>query len=101
MGIRCIKSTHDHPNTQSVNVRPIWHQRSDRIESHILVCFLAFVRSGCPASLNPMPLRPLCWIGSASHLPKRMRLAEDELPASAATAWFLEPNVVTTFRLTP
>jgi transposase len=26
-----------------LNVRPIWHQREDRVQSHILVCFLAFV----------------------------------------------------------
>ena len=26
-----------------LNVRPIWHQRSDRVQAHILVCFLAFV----------------------------------------------------------
>jgi transposase len=26
-----------------LNVRPIWHQREDRVEAHILVCFLAFV----------------------------------------------------------
>src|SRR5262245_28100259 len=25
-----------------LNVRPIWHQRADRVEAHILVCFLAF-----------------------------------------------------------
>jgi hypothetical protein len=24
-------------------VRPVWHQRGDRVEAHILVCFLAFV----------------------------------------------------------
>ena len=24
-------------------MRPIWHQRADRVEAHILVCFLAFV----------------------------------------------------------
>ena len=24
-------------------VRQIWHQRADRVEAHILVCFLAFV----------------------------------------------------------
>src|SRR5207244_13248557 len=23
--------------------RPIWHQRSDRLQAHVLVCFLAFV----------------------------------------------------------
>jgi transposase len=26
-----------------LKVRPVWHQRSDRVEAHILVCFLAFV----------------------------------------------------------
>lgn len=26
-----------------LEVRPIWHQREDRVEAHILVCFLAFV----------------------------------------------------------
>jgi transposase len=26
-----------------LNVRPIWHQREDRVQAHILVCFLSFV----------------------------------------------------------
>jgi transposase len=26
-----------------LNIRPIWHQREDRVQAHILVCFLAFV----------------------------------------------------------
>ena len=26
-----------------LNLRPIWHQRADRVEAHILICFLAFV----------------------------------------------------------
>ena len=26
-----------------LNIRPIWHQRADRVQAHILVCFLAFV----------------------------------------------------------
>src|SRR5437868_10140317 len=26
-----------------LNVHPIWHQREDRVQAHILVCFLAFV----------------------------------------------------------
>lgn len=26
-----------------LHVRPLWHQRADRVEAHILVCFLAFV----------------------------------------------------------
>jgi hypothetical protein len=28
-------------------VRPIWHQRADRVQAHILVCFLAFVLWKC------------------------------------------------------
>ena len=30
-----------------LNVRPIWHQRQDRVEAHSLVCFLAFVPWKC------------------------------------------------------
>jgi transposase len=26
-----------------LSIGPIWHQRTDRVEAHILVCFLAFV----------------------------------------------------------
>ena len=26
-----------------LSIRPIWHQRADRVEAHIVVCFLAFV----------------------------------------------------------
>lgn len=26
-----------------LSIRPIWHQRQDRVQAHILVCFLAFV----------------------------------------------------------
>src|SRR5208337_2831499 len=26
-----------------LNLRPVWHQREDRVQAHILVCFLAFV----------------------------------------------------------
>jgi transposase len=26
-----------------LNLRPIWHQREDRVQAHILICFLAFV----------------------------------------------------------
>ena len=25
-----------------LRIRPIWHQRADRVQAHILVCFLAF-----------------------------------------------------------
>ena|SRR5215469_17046069 len=30
-----------------LNIRPIWHQREDRLQAHILVCFLAFVLWKC------------------------------------------------------
>jgi transposase len=30
-----------------LRVRPIWHQRADRVQAHILVCFLVFVLWKC------------------------------------------------------
>jgi transposase len=110
-----------------LNVRPIWHQRAERVQAHILVCFLAFVlwkslemwqsRAGLGNSPRTV-LEELARIQShevvlptATHgqihlrcvtqpdaaqaalldrlgivLPKRMRLAEHELPALAASA---------------
>jgi transposase len=110
-----------------LNVRPIWHQREDRVQAHIFVCFLAFVLWKClemwqsRASLGNSPrtiLEELARIQShdvvlptATHgqirlrcvtqpdpaqaalldrlgivLPKRMRLAEHELPTLARSA---------------
>ncbi len=110
-----------------LNVRPIWHQREDRVQAHILVCFLAFVlwkslemwqqRAGLGNSPRTI-LEELARIQShdvvlptTTHgqvrlrcvtqpdtdqaalldrlgivLPKRMRLAEGQTPALAATA---------------
>ena len=110
-----------------LNVRPIWHQRAERAQAHILVCFLAFVlwkslemwqqRAGLGNSPRTI-LEELARIQShdvvlptATHgqirlrcvtqpdaaqavlldrlgivLPKRMRLAERELPVLAQTA---------------
>jgi transposase len=110
-----------------LKVRPIWHQREDRVQAHILVCFLAFVlwkslemwqqRAGLGNSPRTI-LEELARIQShdivlptATHgavhlrcvtqpdqtqaalldrlgivLPKRMRLAERELPAFARSA---------------
>jgi transposase len=110
-----------------LKVRPIWHQRADRVEAHILVCFLAFVlwktlemwqsRAGLGNSPRTV-LEELARIQShdvvlptATHgqirlrcvtqpdaaqaalldrlgisLPKRMRLADHELPAFAGSA---------------
>ena len=110
-----------------LNMRPIWHQRAERVQAHILVCFLAFVlwkslemwqsRAGLGNSPRTV-LEELARIQShdvvlptATHgqirlrcvtqpdaaqaalldrlgivLPKRMRLAEHQLPALAASA---------------
>src|SRR5438876_5102050 len=110
-----------------LNLRPIWDQREDRVQAHILVCFLAFVlwkslemwqsRAGLGNSPRTI-LEELARIQShdvvlptATHgqirlrcltqpdaaqaalldrlgivLPKRMRLAEHELAALAASA---------------
>ena len=110
-----------------LNLRPIWHQRAERVQAHILVCFLAFVlwkslemwqsRAGLGDSPRTV-LEELARIQSndvvlptATHgqirlrcvtqpdaaqaalldrlgivLPKRMRLAENERPALAASA---------------
>ena len=110
-----------------LNVRPIRHQREDRVQAHILVCFLAFVlwkslemwqqRAGlgnsprtiledlariqsndvvlpttthghfrlrCVSQPNPAQATLLDRLGIV--LPKRMRLAEHELPTRVLTA---------------
>jgi transposase len=110
-----------------LNLRPIWHQREDRVQAHILVCFLAFVlwkslemwqsRAGLgnsprtvleelariqsndvvlpTASRGQIRLRCVTQPDAAQAalldrlgvvLPKRMRLAEHERPALAASA---------------
>ena len=106
-----------------LNVRPIWHQREDRVQAHMLVCFLAFVlwkslemwqqRAGlgnsprtvleelshdivlptathgqirlrCVTQPDPAQAALLDRLGIV--LPKRMRIAEHQLPALAASA---------------
>ena len=32
---------------QDLKLRPIWHQREDRVQAHIMVCFLAYVLWKC------------------------------------------------------
>ncbi len=110
-----------------LRIRPIWHQRADRVQAHILVCFLAFVlwkslelwqqRSGLGNSPRTV-LEELSRVQShdvilptLAHgeirlrcvtqpdaaqavllerlgitLPKRLRLAELELPAQLISA---------------
>lgn len=110
-----------------LNLRPIWHQREDRVHAHILVCFLAFVlwkslemwqsRAGlgnspriileelkriqsqdvvlptaahgqirlrCVTQPDPAQTALLNRLGIV--LPKRMRLAEQHLPAFELSA---------------
>lgn len=110
-----------------LKVRPIWHQRADRVEAHILICFLAFVlwktlemwqsRAGLgnaprtvleelqriqshdvvlpTATHGQVRLRCVTQPDAAQAalldrlgivLPKRMRLAEAELPAMPLSA---------------
>jgi transposase len=110
-----------------LRVRPIWHQRADRVQAHILVCFLAFVlwktlelwqqKSGLGNSprtvleelariqshdvILPTPthgeikLRCVTYPDPAQAallerlgivLPKRMRLAETDIPDVAISA---------------
>jgi transposase len=110
-----------------LNVRPIWHQREDRVQAHILVCFLAFVlwkslemwqeRAGLgnsprtileelariqshdvvlPTTTNgqirlrcvtqPDPAQVALLDRLGVQLPKRMRLAEHELPELVRSA---------------
>ena len=34
-----------------LKLRPIWHQREDRVQAHILVCFITYVLWKCLAQL--------------------------------------------------
>ena len=36
---------------QDLQLRPIWHQREDRVQAHIMVCFLAYVLWKCLAQM--------------------------------------------------
>ena len=83
-----------------LNVRPIWHQRQDRVEAHILVCFLAFVlwkcleMWQCRAGLGNAPrtiLEELTRVQShdvvlptATHAQIRLRCVAQPDPAQAA-----------------
>jgi transposase len=83
-----------------LNLRPIWHQRADRVQAHILVCFLAFVLWNClemwqsRAGLGNSPrtiLEELARIQShdvvlptAAHGQIRLRCVTQPDPAQAA-----------------
>lgn len=36
---------------QDLQLRPVWHQREDRVQAHIMVCFLAYVLWKCFAQM--------------------------------------------------
>ena len=36
---------------QDLSLRPIWHQKEDRVKAHILVCFLAYILWKCLAQM--------------------------------------------------
>jgi transposase len=74
-----------------LSIRPIWHQRANRVEAHILVCFLAFVLWKTlelwqrRAELGNSPRTVLEEIKRIQYrlgitLPKRLRIDEIDLP---------------------
>src|SRR5260370_30519211 len=83
-----------------LNLRPIWHQREDRVQAHILVCFLAFVlwkslemwqsRAGLGNSPRTVleelaPIQPNdVVLPTASHAHIRLRCATQPDAAQAA-----------------
>ena len=85
---------------EQLTVRPVWHQREDRVQAHILVCFLAFVlwkcleMWQCRAGLGNAPrtiLEELARIQShdvvlptATHGQIRLRCVAHPDPAQAA-----------------
>ena len=99
-----------------LRIRPIWHQRPDRVLAHILVCFLAFVlwktlemwqqRAGLGNSPRTI-LEELARIQShdvilptASHGEIRLRCVTQPDPAQAALLDRLGINLPKRMRLT-
>jgi transposase len=68
-----------------LRIRPVWHQREDRVESHILVCFLAYVlwkmlhKMTQEAGLGDEPRRVFEELG-------RIRLVDVVMPTRAPRA---------------
>jgi transposase len=61
-----------------LRIRPIWHQKEDRVLAHILVCFLAYVlwktlAQLCRgAGLGDEPRRVFAELGELTQLPQRL-----------------------------
>lgn len=47
-----------------LRLRPIWHQRAERVQAHLLVCFLAYVLWKC--------LAQMCKQGGLGHEPRKV-----------------------------
>ena len=66
-----------------LSLRPIWHQRADRVEAHVLVCFLAYVlwktleQWQCRAGLGNSPRTILDELGRIQSTDVVLPLAED------------------------
>ena len=66
-----------------LSIRPIWHQRTDRVQAHILVCFLAYVlwktleQWQSRAGLGNSPRTVLDEIGRIQSVDIVLPLAED------------------------
>jgi hypothetical protein len=100
----CIQLTHAEAafriQKDQLNVRPIWHQRENRVQAHILVCFLAFVlwkslemwqqRAGLGNSPRTIleelarPSRTNVALPTATHGQIRLRCVTHPDPAQAA-----------------
>lgn len=69
---------------QDLELRPVWHQRADRVQAHIMVCFLAYVLWKClgqmckRAGLGDEPRKVLHEIGT-------LNLADIILPTKSGT----------------
>ena len=66
-----------------LSIRPVWHQRTDRVQAHILVCFLAYAlwktleQWQSRAGLGNSPLTILDEIGRIQSVDVVLPLAED------------------------
>jgi len=67
-----------------LEIRPVWHQRQDRVEAHILVCFLAYVLW--------KTLAAMCWQAGLGHEPRvvfenlsELSLVDVALPTRSGT----------------
>ena len=75
-----------------LSIRPIWHQRTDRVQAHIFVCFLAYVLWKTleqPADLAPQ-LAPVQGLPGAREAPReRLQARLDSLREARVHRLFL------------